>query len=78
MRSDLERLQDMLEATEAVMKYAAKGRQTFDTDELIQTWIVHHLLLLGEAASRLSKAFREKHAEVPWSMITGMRNVLTF
>ena len=42
----------------------------------MQTWILHHLLVLGEAASRLSKVFRERHADVPWSKITGMRNIL--
>jgi uncharacterized protein with HEPN domain len=76
MRSDQERLQDILEAIEAVKKYASKGHRAFEMDELVQTWIVHHLLLLGEAASKLSKVFREQHPDVPWSKITGMRNIL--
>lgn len=76
MRSDRERLRDMLEAIEGVKKYAAKGRAAFDAEELVQTWIIHHLLLLGEAASGLSDSFREKHADVPWAKIIGMRNVL--
>lgn len=32
--------------------------------------------LVGEAASRLSKEFRDAHPEVPWSAIIGMRNRL--
>jgi uncharacterized protein with HEPN domain len=76
MRSDRERLLDMLEAIEAVNKYAAKGRAAFDSDELIQTWIIHHLMLFGEAAAGLSDAFCDKHPDVPWSKIVGMRNVL--
>ena len=36
MRNDRERLLDMLEAIEAVNRYAAKGRTAFDNDELIQ------------------------------------------
>ncbi|MBN1508951.1 MAG: DUF86 domain-containing protein [Sedimentisphaerales bacterium] len=76
MRSDRERLRDMLDAIEAVKKYAAKGRAAFDTEELIQTWTVHHLMLFGEAAAGLSDAFCEKHLDVPWFKIVGMRNVL--
>ncbi len=76
MRSDRERLLDMLEAIEAVNRYATKGRTAFDNDELIQTWILHHLMLFGEAATGLSDAFCDKHPDVPWSKIVGMRNVL--
>lgn len=76
MRDDRERLLDMLDAVEAVNKYAAKGRAAFDTEELVQTWIIHHLLLLGEAAARLSDAFADKHPDIPWSKIVGMRNIL--
>lgn len=66
----------MLEAIEAVNRYAAKGRAAFDADELIQTWIIHHLMLLGEAAAGLSDAFCDEHPDVPWSKIVGMRNIL--
>jgi uncharacterized protein with HEPN domain len=76
MRSDHERLRDMLEAIEAIKKYAARGRSAFDNDELVQTWIIHHLLLLGEAASRLSDPFCQEHPQMPWSGITGMRNII--
>ena len=39
MRSDIERLKDIAEAVAAIEKYAAKGRDAFGKDELIQTWI---------------------------------------
>ncbi len=35
MRSERERLLDILEAIERIEKYAAKGRRAFDHDELI-------------------------------------------
>ena len=76
MRSDVERLKDIAEAIAAIEKHAAKGRAAFENDELIQTWMLHHLLILGEAAARLSDEFRESHAEIPWSQIIGMRNIL--
>jgi uncharacterized protein with HEPN domain len=76
VRNDRERLLDMRDAIEAVSKYAARGRSAFDADELVQTWIIHHLMLLGEAAAGLSDSFCDKHPDTPWSKIVGMRNVL--
>lgn len=76
MRSDVERIKDMAEAITAIEKYAAKGRDAFEKDELIQTWILHHLLILGEATARVTDEFKERHPEIAWSEIIGMRNVL--
>ena len=76
MRSDIERLKDIAEAIAAINKYAEKGRAAFKAEELVQTWILHHLLILGEAASRVSDDFRENHPDIPWPNIIGMRNIL--
>ena len=76
MRDDRERLLDIQEAIADIQKYAQCGREEFEKEELIQTWIVHHLVILGEAASVLADSFREQHPDIPWSKITGMRNVL--
>ena len=56
MRSDRERLLDIQEAIERIEKYATRGREAFERDELIQTWILHHLQIIGEAARALSPA----------------------
>jgi uncharacterized protein with HEPN domain len=75
MRSDRERLLDILEAIEKINSY--KGdRLNFDSDELLQVWFVHHLQVIGEAASRLSENIREKHPELPWGQMIGMRHIL--
>jgi uncharacterized protein with HEPN domain len=52
MRDDRERLLDILEAIERIEKYTSKGREVFEDDELIQTWVVHHLEIIGEATRR--------------------------
>ena len=52
MRSDRERLLDVIEAIERIEKYTAQGREAFERDELVQTWVVHHLQIIGEAWSR--------------------------
>ena len=76
MRTDLERLADVREAIERIEKYAMRGRHAFDHDELIQTWVVHHIEIIGEARSLVSEGFKASHPEIPWKKIVGMRNVL--
>lgn len=76
MRDDRERLQDVLEAIERIEKYSAKGRKAFESDELVQNWIVRHLQIIGEATRSLSLDLREKHPDISWSKIIGMRNIL--
>lgn len=76
MRNDHARLLDIIEAIERIEKYAVQGREAFEQDELIQTWIVHHLEIIGEAVRALTTEFRAQQADVPWSSIIGMRNIL--
>jgi uncharacterized protein with HEPN domain len=76
MRDEKERILDILEAIERIQKYAARGREAFDHDELIQNWIVHHLQIIGEAAANISDEFADAHPEIPWPKIIGMRNIL--
>lgn len=76
MRDDKERLRDIKEAIERIEKYVSKGRKAFESDELIQNWIVRHLQIIGEATRSLSSEFRERHPDVAWSKIIGMRNIL--
>jgi uncharacterized protein with HEPN domain len=52
MRDDRERLRDILEAIERIERYTSKGREEFMQDELIQTWVVHHIQIIGEAARK--------------------------
>ncbi len=34
------------------------------------------LLIVGEAANHVSKEFQEKHPEIEWAQIIGLRNIL--
>ncbi|MFA6331836.1 MAG: HepT-like ribonuclease domain-containing protein [Methanoregula sp.] len=52
-----------------------KGKPAFETSELIQVWIVHHLQILGEAARGISEESRRKYPNIPWSKIVGFRNI---
>jgi uncharacterized protein with HEPN domain len=76
MRSERERLLDILEAIERIEKYAEEGKDAFEADELIQTWIVHHITIIGEACRTLPDDFQARYANIPWADIVGMRNIL--
>ena len=54
LRSDRQRLLDVIEAVEEIEKYADRGKQAFEADDLLQTFIVHHIQILGEACRSIS------------------------
>ena len=78
MRDDRERLLDMLEAIHKIEQVVNSEKYTerLQDDELIEVWVIHHLQIIGEAASRLSREFMEKYSEVAWGGMIGMRHVL--
>jgi uncharacterized protein with HEPN domain len=76
MRDPKERRHDILEAIANIERYAARGRQAFASDELIQNWFVRHLQIIGEAAYALPKELRDQRPDIPWTEIIGMRHIL--
>ncbi len=76
MRGPKDRLLDMLDAITNIERYASKGRAAFEKDELIQNWFVHHLQIIGEAASKLDKSFHQSYSQISWAEIIAMRNIL--
>lgn len=76
MRSDQERLLDILEAIGKLEAHKASQKADFDADEMLQVWAVHYLQIIGEAASRISNDLRSQHPEIPWGKMIGTRNVL--
>lgn len=76
MRSDRERLLDILEAIERIEAHKNGSREAFNDDELLQVWFLHYLQIIGEAASRLSPELRSRYPETPWGQMIGMRHIL--
>lgn len=76
MRDAKERLRDILEAIAAIERHAGGDQAEFEADELLQTWYLRHLQIIGEAARALSEDVRAQATDIPWPKIIGMRNVL--
>ena len=49
-------------------------RDAFLADEKTSDSVVRNLEVIGEAAARLPTSFRDRHPEVPWRRIVGLRN----
>ena len=76
MRDPRERLRDMVEAIAAIERYRDRDKDAFEKDELLQTWFLRHLQIIGEAARSVPEDVRAMAPDIPWPKIIGMRNVL--
>jgi uncharacterized protein with HEPN domain len=75
MRTDSQRLQDILDSIIQIEKYVVPGDVEVKSNELIRVWVIHHLLIIGEAMSNISSKLRASHPEVPWAQGVGLRNI---
>lgn len=75
MRHDSELLFDILDCVERIQRHTL-GVVDWHANELLQTWAIHHIQIIGEAVSRLSQELKDQHPEIPWNLIVGMRNIL--
>ncbi len=76
MRSDEERLRDIVEHAELIGSHLPASRDELDEDVVLAAALVRWVEIVGEAAARLSDSFRKSRPGVPWSEIAGMRNHL--
>lgn len=70
-------LNEMLESIAAIETYL-KGvpMVAFETNTLLQDAVIRRLEVLGEAASQLPEAIKQRFPEIEWRVITAMRNRL--
>ena len=74
---DRERLEHILEAIDRILGFAeGKTKEELETDRMNFYGIVKNIEIIGEAAYKLTKAFRIEHPETPWDDIIKMRHIL--
>jgi len=70
-------LRHMVDAIELIESYVGnKSYEEFRGDRMLQDAVIREMEILGEAAKNLSKEFKERHPDVPWRSIAGMKDKL--
>lgn len=76
MKSDYIYLRHILDAIQKIESYTSVGHDVFMSTSHWQDAVVRQLEIIGEATKRLSPDTRNKHPEIPWRRIAGLRDVL--
>lgn len=70
-------LDDMIKFSEKVLAYTAGiDQESFEADEKAYDATLRKLELIGEAATRIPEAIREKFSTIPWRQVIATRNRL--
>jgi uncharacterized protein with HEPN domain len=76
-RDDVTRMRHMLEhAREAVQLASGRTRADLDADRTFNLAMTRLLEIIGEAAARVSESARQRHPQIRWLAIAGMRHRL--
>ena len=75
-RSEILFLDMLLSAREAVEMAEGLTFSSFEGNRTVQLAVLKAVETVGEAAARVDAGTRERHPEIPWADITGMRNRL--
>jgi uncharacterized protein with HEPN domain len=77
MSKDNAYLEDILEAAKAIQRFTADvSLEAFKLNEEKYEAVNRKFEIIGEAARRLSPEAKESFPEIPWKLLTAMRNIL--
>lgn len=77
MKDDSIYIDHILNSINRIITYiSGKDHDTFEEDLVTQDAVVRHLEIIGEATKRISKEYRLKYPDIPWSDMAGMRDVM--
>ena len=71
------RIEHMLEAIDNVNLFMIeKNLASLESDKMLYFAVIKNIEIIGEAAYKLSKEFKDLHSDIPWRQIEKMRHVL--
>lgn len=75
MQRDLTYLLDILLAARRIQTYVEDvTEEAFADDQVLQDAVFMRLVVIGEAARRISMGFREDYPDLPWQEMIGLRS----
>ena len=69
-------IEDILECIEKIEKYTKIDEDDFHENTQAQDAVLRRLEIIGEAVKNIPQDFKDKHPEIPWRKIAGMRDVI--
>lgn len=70
-------LRDIENACRKISRFTeGRTRDEVLADEMRFDALLHNLHVIGEAVKKLPEDFRDRHADLPWREIAGMRDVV--
>jgi uncharacterized protein with HEPN domain len=77
MKRDAASLLDIARFAQMILQLTdGMDQSMFEADIRTQLAVLYELTVLGEAVKRLSLEFRDRHPEIPWRNMAGMRDKL--
>ena len=78
MSRDQESIIDIIESIKLILHYVeGVNQESLAANYEKQDAILRRITIVGEATKRLSPEFRQKHSDIPWKKIAGIRDVIT-
>ncbi|MFP3868202.1 MAG: DUF86 domain-containing protein [Desulfobacteraceae bacterium] len=70
-------LLDILLAARKIVRFSqGYDAKKFNADEVMQHAVMRLIQIIGEAARKISPAYKDAHPQIPWTQIIDMRNRL--
>ncbi len=77
MRIDEDYIRDILDAIDKIEKFVEDmDYEKFSRDDKTKFAVVRALEIIGEAVKNISNELKERHPNIPWKTIAGMRDKL--
>jgi uncharacterized protein with HEPN domain len=77
MKDDIIYIEHIESSLQRIISYSqGSSREIFFDNTQLQDACIRQIEIIGEATKRLSTEFREKHPEIPWKDMAGMRDKL--
>ena len=76
MKSQRAYVEHVIECIRRIAEDSAPGRDTVFASRTFQDAIVRNLQVLCESTQRIAEQQKQRHPEIDWPSIAGMRNVL--